>query len=149
MSKNCKWCDSKQHTQFYCRQKPHKPIPKISKKRLANPPEPKARKPIKAKGKKANQWDKTSEDWKKVNPPDFQGYWYCKIGGAALVDGKSNTVGGLRLNLCHNIARSRDSTQSFNLDNIFPGCQFHNKLQGSKSLKEFLDSKPNLNCRNY
>lgn len=148
MSRPCKWCDSREHTQFYCRQKPRKPIPKISKKRLANPPEPKPKKPIKAKGKKANQLDKTSKEWKEVNPPDFQGYWYCKVGGAALTDGKQDTIGGLRLNLCHDISRARDSTKSFNLDNIFPGCGRHNKEQGSKSLEEYLSTNYIKMCGN-
>lgn len=148
MSKPCQWCGSSEHTQFYCYKKPRKPIAKISKKRLENPKPKKPQKPINKVGKRAIKWQETSKLWKQENPPDpWTGFWYCKVGGAPLSD-KANSE-ALRLNLCHNYSRARRPDLAFELSNIFPGCQRHNKEQGSKSLEEYLNGPHSFSCGNF
>lgn len=147
-NKICPICAELGHSKFYCRNKPFKPIAKISKKRLLNPVEKPKPKPINKVGKKAKQWIVTSKEWKILNPPDHQGYWYCKVGGAALTDSKQDSIGGLKLNLCHDVSRARDSTLSNDLYNIFPGCQTHNRGQGSMTLLEYLATDYIRHCGN-
>lgn len=147
-NKICKICNVKGHSKFYCPNKPYKPIPKVSAKRLANPPAPKPKKPINKVGKKAIAWAQTSKEWKKQNPPDrWTGFWYCKIGGAALSD-KSDSE-ALRLNLCHDKSRARHPELANELTNIFPGCQRHNKEQGSRSFDEYIASRPTPFCGDF
>jgi hypothetical protein len=145
-NKICQICGEKGHSKFYCKKKPYKPIRRVSLKKANSIPIVASRKPLKAKGKKAIAWDKFVPVWKATYPPDFDGYWYCKIGGAALSDGKAE--GGLRLNIGHDIARVRDSTKITDLENTYPECQKHNRLQGSRSLEEFLATNPSLICGN-
>jgi hypothetical protein len=148
-NKICQICQELGHSKFYCRKKPFTLIAKISKKRLENPKPKKAPKAIAKVGKKGKEWIATSKEWKKQNPPDYQGYWYCKIGGAALTDGKHDTAGGLQLNLCHDVSRARDSTLANDLNNIFPGCQAHNKDQGSRTYNEYMATNPVVRCGNF
>lgn len=143
----CRICESRDHTAFRCRLKQFKPIPKVSKKRLQNPVEKKPPKPINKIGKKAKAWRSTSSLWKKENPPDYKGFWYCKIGNAPLSD--KGEDGALQLNLCHDISRARNSKMANELSNIFPGCQRHNREQGSKSLQEYLSTNYAKTCGNY
>ena len=90
------------------------------------------------------KWNRTVREWKEDNPPDFDLYWYCKVGGGALSDGRA--FGGLQLNLCHDISRARDKTKKYSIDNIYAGCPKHNRGQGSMSLDEYLSTNPDLNC---
>ena len=146
-NKKCPYCLEIGHSGYYCKKKPYKPIAKISKKRLLNPVK-KVYKPINKIGKKAKEWEKTKKEWKKLNPPDYYGYYYCKVGGYALTDYSFNNS-GLILNICHDKSRARFPELAFNLDNLFPGCQKHNKNQGSMDLDEFLETNPDLKCGNF
>lgn len=101
-----------------------------------------------AVGKKALLWKETSRLWKQANPPDDYGHWYCKVGGSPLTD-KASDETALRLNLCHDLSRARRPDMAYNLDNIFPGCQRHNKEQGSKSLDEYLKGPHSEFCGNF
>ena len=148
-NKICEICSELGHSKHYCRKRIYKSIPKISKKRLLNPKHNKVYKPINKKGKKAKAWDLFIPTWKENNPCDENGYWYCKIGGFALTDGKQDNLGGLILNLGHDISRTRDSTKITDLNNVYAICQKHNKLQGSMSFDEFLETNPDLKCGNF
>lgn len=144
MSKPCKFCGGTDHTGFTCRNRERKPMNKISKKRLENPPPPKIRKPMNKVGKSAKKHAKTSNTWKELNPPDHQGYWYCLIGGAALSDKSDSEV--LPLNVCHKQSKARRKDLQEDQSNLFPGCPGHNKEQGSKSLEEYLAGPHKINC---
>lgn len=149
-NKICPYCVKKGHSGFYCRNKPYKPIPKVSKKRLENPAIPKKQKPIKRVGKYGKKWEETKVLWKKENPSDQSGFWYCTIGGAALSDGRNSEASGcFRLNVCHNKSRARSKKLAYDLNNLFPGCPKHNKRQGSKSLEEYLKQENDLKCGNF
>ena len=147
-NKTCEVCGELGHSKFYCRKRTYAPIPKVSKKRLENPKPKKVYKPIKKVGKKAKAWQQTSIEWKKANQPDHMGYRYCKVGGAALDDGRSGDFVVLRLNLCHDKSRARFPSLANDLNNIFPGCQLHNREQGSMSLDEYLLTDYTRMCGN-
>ncbi len=139
MSRACKWCGSSEHTQFYCFKKPRKPIKRTSLKHSV--------KPIKKVGKRTLAWRKTSREWKQANPPDEYGFWRCRVGGARVSDKIDD--GSYMLNLCHDKSRARYPELANDLNNIFPGCQRHNKEQGSRSLDEYLLSDHSLYCGDF
>lgn len=148
-NKICQICHEKGHSKFYCRKKPYKPIPKISKKKAQASSSSNSSSTISKVGKKAKKWAETSKEWKKANPPDENGFWYCRVGDYPLTDKSSDYDYALRLNLCHDKSRARHPSLAYDLDNIFPGCQRHNKEQGSRDLDEYLSTNPSLICRNY
>jgi len=148
-NKVCKICNEVGHSKFYCKKKPFKPIPKVSKKRLENPLPKKAPKPINKVGKRTKAWYAAAAEWKKQNPPDFYGYRYCKVGGAPLDDKDNEEYGVYRLNLCHDKSRARFPSLATDLNNIFAGCPRHNREQGSRSLDEYLASNYTKSCGNY
>lgn len=147
MPKICKWCGSKEHTQFYCYQKPRKAIAKVSKKRLENPKPKKTSKPINKVGKKAKAWTLTSKEWKIANPPDSYCFWYCRVGGSALTDKRD--VDAFRLNLCHDLSRARRPDLANEISNIYPGCQKHNKAMGSTSFEEYMSGDHDSRCGDF
>lgn len=147
-NKRCAICQKIGHSKFCCKDKPFKPIAKVSKRKQS-----KNKKPINdinPAGKKAKLWEETKKLWRNENPPDEYGFWHCKIGGASLSYGSKNLYGNaLILNVCHDKSRARYPSLAYNLDNLFPGCQKHNRLQGSKSFDEFMSENPDLTCGNY
>ena len=92
------------------------------------------------------QWAKAVAEWKNSHPPDFAGYWYCVIGGAALTDGQQDSLGGLQFNLGHDISRSRDPGSRLDTTRHRPICPKHNREQGSLSFAEYRAKKPSLRC---
>ena len=86
-----------------------------------------------------DEWRKTKAQWIKDNPPTHEGYWYCVVGFKAL-DKDS-------LTLDHDIPKGRNPSKRHSQVNLNPMCSWHNYLKGSRTLKEFLDSKPDLRCR--
>lgn len=92
------------------------------------------------------EWEQTKNDWKDENPPDHMGYWYCVIGYGALTDGRRDALGGLPLNLDHDISRVRDGTRRYDHDNLNPMCPRHNREKGSRSLYEYRQSNPKKRC---
>lgn len=151
-NKVCKICEKIGHSRYYCKEKGFKQVKytaSTNKVSQRAPKKPTISKPIRKSGKYGEKWVSTKKEWKKLNPPDENGFWYCKVGGSALIDHNySDFPGAYALNVCHDISRARSRSKAYDIDNLFPGCQRHNKLQGSKSLKEFLRSKPNLQCGN-
>lgn len=143
-NKTCKICLEVGHSKFYCKKKPFKPIPKVSKKKLKQP-----KRPVQEYGTR-KEWEKTKAEWKKLNPPDEYGYWYCKFGGGRLDDGRSSYYGqSFQFNMCHDKSRARYPSLKFELSNLFAGCGKHNKLQGSMSYDEFLAVLTDFQCGNY
>ena len=147
-NKICDICKEKGHSKFYCKNKPYKPIPRVSKKRLENPIE-KKRTPIKNFGKKAQKSYETTILWKKENPPNPNGLWYCKVGGYPLSDGRSEVEWSLRFNMCHDKSRARYPSLAYELSNLFAGCPMHNREQGSMDLEEYLSTDYTKKCANY
>lgn len=149
-NKTCKICQKIGHSRFYCREKGYKPIKytaSTNQVSLKSPPKPRSTKRIPTSGKNAVKWNKTRLEWKKANPVDQNGYRYCKVGGARLVDSNYDLYPeALPLNICHNISRSRSRAKAYDIDNLFAGCPRHNKQQGSMSLDEFLSKNPSLIC---
>lgn len=92
------------------------------------------------------EWVKTTNEWKKLNPPSHEGYYFCVVGHSALSDGKSDTIGGLQFNLDHDDSRARRPDRKYDLTNLNPICPRHNREKGSRTLKQYLDSKPSLKC---
>ena len=152
-NKVCKICQKIGHSRFYCREKGFKPIKytaSTDKVSLRAPSEPKPTRELRKVGKYAKLWNETKKEWKKVNPADESGYRYCKIGGAHLVDKNySQHPEAYALHVCHDISRARSRMKAYEIDNLFAGCPKHNRLQGSKSLEEFLSDKPSLVCGGY
>lgn len=96
----------------------------------------------------AVKWARTRKKWIRDNPPDHAGYWYCVVGGGALtIDQDLVGYGACWLTLDHDISRSRDPSKRHDRENINAMCGCHNRKKGSRSLKEFKDSKPHLRCR--
>lgn len=147
MAKPCKFCGSLKHTGFNCQKRERKPMNKVSQKRLDNPPPQKTRKPMNKSGKSAKKHTATSSLWKKLNPPDHSGYWYCLIGGAALSDKQDSGV--LQINVCHKLSKARRKDLQEDQNNLFPGCQAHNKEQGSRSLEEYLEGPHQIRCGDF
>ena len=96
---------------------------------------------------KSYKWLKLRKQWIKENPPDYGGYWYCVVGGRALSNKKSMLdYGALPLTLDHEIPRSRAPELVLELTNLKPMCTYHNNDKGSRSLLQYLATKPNKNC---
>lgn len=147
MAKPCKWCQSPLHTQFYCFKKPRKAIVRIPRRDIDEPRPKKKNKPLNKIGPRARKWNETSKLWKQANPPDSNGFWYCRVGGSALTDKRD--IEAFRLNICHDQSRARRPDMAFDLENLFPGCQKHNKEQGSLSLEEYLASSHAPFCADF
>lgn len=93
------------------------------------------------------KWSRTRKQWIIDHPEDFNGFWYCVVGGGALtVDRERLDYGALWLTLDHDISRSRDPSKKHDDSNLKPMCNFHNVNKGSRSLREYLQSKPRLRC---
>lgn len=133
--KPCKFCKNPKpnHFPYEC------PInPKVALKRKTGL----KRTPLKKVGKTTKQWFITRATWIRKNPPDEFGYWYCylqihpwcKKKLTADRDLVGYDVGILTLD--HVVARSRDHSQKFTLDNLKPACEYCNSEKGSKSLDQ-------------
>lgn len=98
--------------------------------------------------KEERQWQKTRKKWIRENPPPYGGYWYCVVGGRALTDNTELLdYGALPLTLDHDIARSRDPSKRHDLTNLNEMCAYHNGKKGSRSLKQYLATKPDKQCK--
>jgi 5-methylcytosine-specific restriction endonuclease McrA len=107
MSKNkkhCSFCDSEDHTVFYCPAKPKKAI---------NP-----------RGKYAQRMEFVRAEWYRTHPPDHQGYYYCYLCGKAITKAQTE--------LDHVLSRSRHPELRFELSNLRPSCHECNSEKGSR-----------------
>jgi 5-methylcytosine-specific restriction endonuclease McrA len=116
MAKRCKYCDSLDHTQFYCRLKPRAVI--------------KAKKSPAKVGKYGKQWLITRASWFERNPADHY-ICYLQISPYCL-----RTMKLKETTLDHIQSRTRHPELRFDLDNLAPCCGPCNELKGSKSLEE-------------
>lgn len=104
------------------------------------------RTPLNKIGKTTKQWFITRATWIRRNPPDEQGYWYCYLRihpwctPKLTVDQEKVGYGVGMLTLDHVIARTKDHSKKFALDNLKPACGYCNDMKGSKPLDEV---KPN------
>lgn len=122
--KPCKHCHSPYHTSLMCFNNPKKPIKKSTF-------QPKERAWLES--------NLTRAKWMKQNPPSHEGYWMCIVGGGAMTKHS--------LTLDHDIPRSRAPEKKHDLKNLNPMCNFHNNDKGSRSLEEYLATRPDTQCR--
>lgn len=106
MSKHCKFCDSTDHTLFYCPTKPKSTL-------VSN-------------GKFYQKFYAVKRKWYKDNPPDHSGYYYCYLCGKALT--KKETE------LDHILSRSRHPELRYELNNLKPSCHECNFKKGSREV---------------
>ncbi len=115
----CKWCSSPNHTQFYCKKKPRKPIPfespKSKKKRM-----------------------KTRALWYQQNPPDENGTWLCYLQISSLCP-KSLTKETLTME--HVQPRVKAPELKYVVENIRPSC---NKMKDSRTIEQLAKIWPHL-----
>jgi len=107
MSKNkkhCSFCDSEDHTVFYCPVKPKKSLNTM--------------------GLYYQRMSKVRKEWFKLNPPDHAGYYFCALCGKAIT--RSQTE------LDHILSRSRHPELRYELSNLQPSCHDCNQSKGSK-----------------
>lgn len=116
MSVACKICQSPDHTQFYCSQKPRPQLKATSlrrgTKKLGN-------------GKVALLWQATRKTWLTLHKPPYTCH-YC---------GFPLTVKTVTLD--HLISRSRRPDLRYELSNLVPACWNCNKMKGSLSHDEY------------
>jgi predicted metal-binding transcription factor (methanogenesis marker protein 9) len=124
--KKCTYCESTDHTQFYCRQKPRKPL--IVKKA------------INRVGPITAQWIETRHQWIQQNATPT-GYWTCYICPQRLgvVADPDNNIQVLTLD--HIKSRGRHPELRFELSNLAPCCARCNSDKGSLSLEEYLERR--------
>lgn len=100
------------------------------------------RSPLKKVGKTTKQWFITRATWIRRNPPDEQGFWYCYLRihpwctPKLTVDQEKIGYGVGMLTLDHVVARTKDHSKKFALDNLKPACGYCNDMKGSKSLDQ-------------
>lgn len=94
------------------------------------------------------KWARTRKKWIRENPPPYGGFWYCVVGGRALTNEQDKLdYGALWLTLDHDTARSRDPSLRHELENLNPMCGYHNGRKGSRSLRQYLMTNPNKQCK--
>lgn len=89
----------------------------------------KPRKRINQQGKQYQTWQDTRKLWIGRNPPDQNGYWYCKLKLSPQCIQKMDIK---QLTLDHIIPRSHNPKLRHNLNNLQPACIFCNTEKGSK-----------------
>lgn len=103
----CKHCESREHSSFYCFQKPRKPIRRVKR--------------IRRHGKYYKKWQETRTEWLKQNNAPF---YYCYLCGIR--------VKRSELTLDHIKPRSRHPELRYELANLAPCCWWCNTKKGSK-----------------
>lgn len=88
---------------------------------------------MRTKGKVGLQWDKTRALWKKLNPPNHQGYYVCHI--------CNRWVAADEMELDHVRARTRRVDLRFDLSNLLPAHHDCNSQKGSKDIVKPLDDE--------
>lgn len=120
MPRPCKWCDSIEHTQFYCPRKRRKPIA--------------VRKRPKQIGKYGKQWIITRETWFRKNPPEYMdAYYKCYLN---ISDKCPGYMPPERTTLDHIKSRSRHPELRYTMSNLAPSCYPCNRMKGSKDLED-------------
>lgn len=117
--KPCKHCGQMGHYPYQC---------------FANPKKALKRTPLKKVGKQTKQWFITRATWIRKNPPPIEGrYWECYL---RIHDWCPVRIDITQLTLDHVVARTRDHSKKFALDNLRPACYYCNEKKGSRSLDQ-------------
>lgn len=122
--KPCKFCQLTTHFAYSC-----KLNPKVALRRKAGM----KRGRMNRVGKQTKQWFITRATWIRKNPPDVEGYWYCYLRIHPWCPYRL-TVDNITLD--HVVARTRDPSKRFALDNLKPACEYCNEMKGSKSVDQ-------------
>jgi 5-methylcytosine-specific restriction endonuclease McrA len=117
--KHCTYCDSTEHTIFYCPKKP-KTV-------------------LKPYGKYAKRMKQVRDEWFELNPPDHSGYYYCVYCGKGITrEPKLLAMGVPFVTLDHKLSRGRHPDLRFDLKNLVPCCEDCNLEKGSKDSEKGL-----------
>jgi 5-methylcytosine-specific restriction endonuclease McrA len=116
MPRRCRYCDSIDHTQFYCRLKPRAAI--------------KAKKSPAKIGKYGKQWLITRAQWF-MDHPAYEYRCYLKISPYCL-----ETMRPEETTLDHIKSRSRHPELRFVQSNLAPCCGPCNELKGCKNVEQ-------------
>jgi 5-methylcytosine-specific restriction endonuclease McrA len=108
--RHCRYCDSEDHTIFYCPVKPKNLIKPIG-------------------GKYYQKMVKIRKEWYRQNLPDHSGYYYCAYCGKAITRAETE--------LDHVLSRSRHPELRFELSNLKPSCHNCNVEKGSREKTAF------------
>ena len=111
MGRSCTFCGSTEHSQFYCRLKPHKTLQTTHTFRKL--------------GKHEIRWLETRNEWLKRHPGRT---WNCYLCGRLL------TIETLTLD--HVKSRSRHPELRYELSNLRPCCWPCNTAKGSRDVME-------------
>lgn len=129
--KPCKHCGLMGHFPYACFHNPKRALKQLK------------RSPLNKIGKTTKQWFITRATWIRKNPPPIEGrYWECYLRIHPWCPGRLTTDKDLvardvgLLTLDHVVARTRDHSKKFALDNLKPACGYCNDMKGSKSLDQ-------------
>ena len=130
MSKLCDFCGSADHTAFYCRRKPNKPLQRSAFK-------PDNRHPLRRVGKQTKLWIDTRKLWIETYGSEGHLCHYC---GKLLSDNEFLIDDGQaqKLTLDHLDARTRAPDLRHEFANLTPACGSCNRNKGSLAHDEFV-----------
>lgn len=121
-AKHCKICGSGWHYQTFCPFKKKKAI-----------------KPESDKYKERKRL--TNVKWRKANPPDENGYWYCYL---RISDRCPYRLTEETVRREHVIPRVKAPELTFDENNIRPACSYCNGLKGSRTIEQLSEDFPYL-----
>lgn len=104
---HCSYCDSEEHTVFYCPRKPKSGLSTF--------------------GPYAQKMAKVRREWFVENKPDHSGYYYCGLCGKALLRNE--------VELDHKLSRSRHPDLRYDITNLRSTCHDCNFSKGSKDIE--------------
>lgn len=76
---------------------------------------------------RTQRWKAARRDFIDLNPPTFEGYYYCHYGGRALDYALIDHMNG----------RAGDLLEDF--DNLVYSCDYHNRTKGSMKYDPFME----------
>lgn len=122
-TKHCTFCESSEHTQFYCHRKPRNTLSQT--------------KPMNKVGKVTQQWFNLRREWIAKYGSEDHHCHYCNV---LLSDNQFLIDDGLamKLTLDHLVPRSRKPSKRFQFSNLVPACLPCNTDKSSRSHNEFV-----------
>lgn len=152
--KRCKFCGDPKpnHFPYTCPQNPkviaRRTAPAKPRQAIARSTKPLKRTRINRIGKVTQKWIDTRKEWLALNPPPVEGRFYiCYLqispGCPKYLDATApafldddGTPNPVAVTVDHVVARTRDPSKRFDLDNLKPACWYCNDLKGSKSVDQ-------------
>lgn len=110
--KHCILCDTIGHTKFYC---PDRSTLLKNRTRTKN---------MTKWGKYTSKWNHTKKRWRKLNPPNHEGYYECYICKVWVLSSD--------IEVDHIVPRSRAPELRYEMSNLAPCCHSCNFKKGSK-----------------